>query len=210
MATTDTQICNLALSRIAEKPIMSMADNSAPARACLLWYEATRDEVLRAHRWNFAKKSATLSELATAPAFGWTHQYQLPIDCLRVWQLNGFEDWQEPRPWEIEGRLLLTHQEVAEIKYVYRNTNEHEYDALFVMAFAAKLAAAIAPSVCGPATSIGGAQLQQYQQLLAPLARKTDANESRRKIRLPWMESPLVKSRFADILTVGYDYGSQG
>ena len=208
MATTDSQICNLALSRIGEKPIMSMDDNSAPARACLLWYEATRDEVLRAHRWNFAKKSATLSALSDPPAFGWTIQYQLPVDCLRVWQLNGYEDWEEPRPWEIEGRLLMTNEEVAEIKYVYRNVSEQEYDALFVMAFSAKLAANIAPSICGPVTSIGGAQLQQYMGILAPLARKADANESRRKIRLPWMESTLVKARFADILNVGHDYGS--
>ena len=129
------------------------------------------------------------------------------MDCLRVWQLNGYEDWQEPRPWEIEGRLLLTNAEIAEIKYIYRNTNEHEYDPLFVVALSAKLAAAIAPSVCGPVTTIGGAQLQQYQQLLAPMARKTDSNEARRKIRLPWMESHLVKARFADILNVGHDYG---
>ena len=208
MATTDTKICNLALSRIGEQPIMSMQDNSAPARACLLWYEPVRDEVLRAHRWNFAKKGATLNELSTEPAFSWTHQYQLPADCLRVWQLNGWEEWQEPRQWEIEGRLLLTNQEVAEIKYVYRNESEHEYDALFVAAFACKLAAAIAPSIAGPAASIGAAQLQEYERILAPLARKADSNEARRRIRLPWIESPLVKTRFADILNVGHDYGT--
>ncbi|MEO8207135.1 MAG: hypothetical protein ABI615_13220 [Chthoniobacterales bacterium] len=80
MAASETSICNLALGRLGNESILSTDDDSESARVCKLFYEPTRDEVLRAHRWKFATVLASLARLTTAPAFGWACQYQLPTE----------------------------------------------------------------------------------------------------------------------------------
>jgi len=80
MASTAITICNLALGKLGAARIISLTEASPEANACSIHYEQTRNEVLRAHRWNFAITRATLTELASAPEFGWAHQYQLPND----------------------------------------------------------------------------------------------------------------------------------
>ena len=108
MPANDTTICNLALSKFGSKRIQSLDDASPEARACKLNYGPTRDEVLRSHRWNFATKRATLSRLSGAPPFGWAAWYQLPVDCLRLLQLNGWETHEQRDRWEVEdGRLMV-------------------------------------------------------------------------------------------------------
>jgi len=194
MATTETQICNLALSRIGASRILAIDSSSVESRACLLHYEVVRDEVLRAHRWNFAIKRETLTALATDPSFGWEKQYQLPSDYLRMLQLNGWEAGEDPSRWEIEGRLLLTDQTEVEVKYIYRNTDASQYDPIFVQALACKLAAALAKEISGSST-ISQEQLQEYERVIGPIARRIDGHESRPKVKLPWVESELVKAR---------------
>src|SRR5688572_8267905 len=118
MANSDTEICNIALGHLGEAPITSLNEDSKAAWACNLHYALTRDELLRGHRWNFAKDRVQLSELAEGPAFGWARQFQLPADCLRVLEFNDQEigDWISEE-YEIEGRRLLTDAAVARIVY---------------------------------------------------------------------------------------------
>lgn len=175
---------------------MSLQDASPEARACNLMYGPTRDQVLRGHRWNFAIKRATLSQLADPPAFGWAVQYSLPTDCLRVFQLNAFEA-DEMRPmWEVEGRNLMTDQDTAEIKYVAQITNASLFDPIFIKALATKLAAEMAKTITG-SNSVAGELLTEYERVTGPEARLADAMESRPKRKLPWVESNLVRSRFS-------------
>lgn len=101
MATSDTSICNQALSRIGTRStIASLTEASKEARACNLVYQQTRDEVLSMAFWNFAKKTASLSLLKSAPgtptnqtgatqwssaypAPPWLYEYSYPSDCLQ-------------------------------------------------------------------------------------------------------------------------------
>jgi hypothetical protein len=195
MAASEILICNLALAKLGTGLIMSLDDASPVARACKLMYGPTRDQVLRGHRWNFAMKRATLSQLADPPAFGWALQYSLPTDCLRVFQLNAFES-DEARPkWEIEGGNLLTDQDTAQIKYVAQITNASLFDPIFIKALATKLAAEMAKTITG-SNSIAGDLLTEYERVTGPEARMADAMESRPKRKFPWVESNLVRSRF--------------
>lgn len=194
MATSETTICNLALGKLGSKRIMALDDDSPEARQCKLAYGATRDEVLRGHRWNFATRRANLSRLADAPLFGWAAQYALPSDCLRVLQLNGYEAYERPDLWEVEERVLLTDEETARVKYLARVTDATLFDALFVKALACKLAAEIAKALTGSG-SIPGDLLTEYERITGPLARTADAMEGRPKRKLGWVESELVRSR---------------
>src|SRR5690606_7797987 len=108
MANNAVSICNMALGELGINAITSLDQATADARLCNRFYEQTRDEVLRAHPWNFAIKRVNLSAISTAPVFGWLYQYQLPSDYLRLIQLNGWEEDEQADRWEIEADKLLT------------------------------------------------------------------------------------------------------
>lgn len=202
--TTETSICNIALGRLGSQRVLDISENSVEGRACALHYPIIRDELLRSHAWNFAIKRETLTALVSGPAFGWSTQYALPNDCLRVLQLNGWEITHEPRMFEIEGKYLLTDQAEAQIRYIFQQLDVATYDAMFVSALACKLAAAIAKDVTG-SSSMVGEQLTEFEKILGPNARKVDSGERRPKRNPAWVQSDLVKSRGAT--SAGHDWG---
>lgn len=61
MATDAVAICNSALLKIGTEKITSLSDNTKRAIICNEQYAKIRDQVLRAHPWNFAIKRVTLS-----------------------------------------------------------------------------------------------------------------------------------------------------
>jgi hypothetical protein len=76
------------------------------------------------------------------PLFGYTDQYALPADCLRVLDL---EDEQPGEHWAIEGRFLLCDRaSPVYFTYIRQTTTYADYDPLLVSAFAARLAAELA------------------------------------------------------------------
>lgn len=64
--TADYQIVNLALTRIGDLRIASLSDATAAGQAANAVYASLRDEVLRAHPWNFAVQRATCHHVADA------------------------------------------------------------------------------------------------------------------------------------------------
>ena len=163
-------ICNRALALIGEEPVTSLTDDTEPARRCNLLYADTRDAVLRAHPWNAAIMRIDLAPLAELPPFGFSLQYQLPSDCLRV---LGMAD--RRATFRIEGRRLLTDISPASIVYVRRLTDPNAFDALIIDAMAARLAHDLAYALAG-STSLAGQMWELYVRKLAE-ARKADAQE---------------------------------
>ncbi len=196
MAFSETEICNLALGHLGEGRVTSLEEDSVAARACALHFAAVRDQVLRSHRWNFAQDRVSLAQLAEAPAFGWAYQYELPADCLRVLEFNGTEigDWIS-NEFVIEGRKLLTDAGTARLVYLKRIVDVSLYDALFVEALAVKLAIVLSETIRG--TTGKTAELERaYQSVVAPMARRVDANEGRRRKGILPMNSVGVRARF--------------
>ena len=175
---------------------MSLADESKAANWCNTFYAETRDEVLRAHPWNFANKRTVLSRLVAAPVFGWAYQYQLPEDCLRVLQLNACKYWYNDITWEIEGRVLLTDDIEARLKYVCRVADANLFDSIFVEALSIKLASKLAKPIYGSDT-VGGNLLAEYARVTGPLAQGVDAREKKSRLRSPREGSRFVQARGA-------------
>lgn len=193
----ETDICNRALGRIGEERIMSMADASAAARACDLHFAGTRDEVLRGHRWNFATSRVALSRLSDAPAFGWDYQFALPTDFLRALEVNCAED-DVGYPWAVEGSNLLTNETAVNLVYIRRETNVAKWDSLFGEALTLKLAMKLATVIRGSSSQVVDFA-SEYDRLTAPLARRVDANEGRRRKPLLPFRSLFVRSRFRGV-----------
>jgi len=194
MAATETTICNLALGKLGAAKITSLSETSPEAMACSLHYEQTRDEILRSHRWNFAIVRAEFSRLSAAPAFGWAYQYQLPVDCLRVLQVNGYAETEQVDNWEIEGGKLLTDEDSVQAKYISRVTDVSLFDPLFIEALSLKLGAKICVPLTGSDNRANGL-LTEYERVTGPRARRTNAFEAHEKRKAIWVTSDLVQSR---------------
>lgn len=99
---SETDIANEALVMVGTRDsIASLNEESNEARVCKRYFNNTRDELLQMAHWGFAKKTAILSVLKTAPgtpgntatatawspaypAPPWLYEYAYPVDCLQV------------------------------------------------------------------------------------------------------------------------------
>lgn len=191
----ETSICNLALAKLGISPIMALTDESKQAQFCNRFYAQTRDEVLQSHRWNFAMRRAALNKLSTAPQSEWAVAYQLPVDCLRVVQLNGYEPTERKGEFSVEADQLLADAEEANIRYIARIEDGTNYHPLFVHALATLIASRLAGPLTG-SRNLPVELLKEYEDLTGPKARMADAFEERLVRKMPWVDSDLVAARY--------------
>ncbi|WP_320169534.1 hypothetical protein [Maridesulfovibrio sp.] len=184
MAVSEVKICNLALRKLGARLIESLSDSSQEAVTCKLFYEQVRDAVLREHPWNFAAARTRLALLAEVPAFGYAHQYQLPVDCLHLRQLNSADD-----EFVVEGDRVLTDRDGASALYTRKITNPVLFDPSFVMAFSARLSAEMADDITG--SSSKAREMWTLYLNAMQSARLADSAEGREDEILndPWLEA---------------------
>lgn len=129
-------ICNDALDRLGQNPIISLDDGNKPANVCKRMWPIARDALLRLHPFNFAVARAALAPSSTAPAWGFAYQHPLPSDCLRVIEVRDLRKSE----YQVEKRNILTDESVLYIRYVFREEDPNQYDSLFVKVAAIFLA----------------------------------------------------------------------
>lgn len=151
MATSETEICNLALTKLGAKRITALDDaTSANARYCNAVYASIRDRLLRSYKWHFAKKFVTLAPDGSDPnTEEYDYAFVLPADFLRL--LKPVEradlDWKMVN--HNGARAIYTNDgDEIEVPYIARITNVALFDPLFVDA----LACDIASELCEPIT----------------------------------------------------------
>ena len=169
--TTDTSICNSALSKVGANRIIALTDNTVEARICKEQYTKVKQKFLRGHPWNFATKRVSLALLATAPAFGFYNAYQIPTDCLRVKKVDADETY----PWKVEGTSLVTDNPSAYVEYI-ADVGEGLFDAYAAEALASVLAYEICMTLTQSATVKESLKSDMNMEL--GLARSFDAQES--------------------------------
>ncbi len=135
-------ICNGALNQLGASTILSLTEDSKNARLCNARFTQIRDGVFRSHPWNCLQKRVQLAADSTAPAWGFTQQYTLPADCLRVLTILDYD-----ADYKIEGRKILTDNSSMKILYISRVTDPNEYDELLRETLSAALAADIAYAI---------------------------------------------------------------
>lgn len=100
---TPIGIVNIGLTALGERPIQSFDDGSVAASCALTMFRGALEATLEAASWNDAAARIRLAASATAPAFGYRHQYLLPGELLRIREIAGRRS-----RWVREGRMLLT------------------------------------------------------------------------------------------------------
>ena len=172
--SSDIEICNLALSRVAvTQAIASFTERSKEAEQCRVLYSHLRELVLQEFPWPFAESIVALASLGS-PAPGWAFRYRYPADCLKIRNIvqPGFRralssDMEIPYQigYDAGGRVIHTDQPEAVCRFTFKVEDSTFFDALFVEALAWRLAMDLAL----PLTSKPDLQqfaAQQYQMAL--------------------------------------------
>lgn len=183
MAIAVEEICNEALGLIGMNPITSIDDTDVKSVRCKQFYETTRDAMLRRIPWNFAMGRVELVQSSTAPAFGYTYQYALPSDCIRLLIVaTSATDIDSPSitisqvEYRVEGQFVLTDEEELYAKYTKRVIAPGLFDSMFVEC----LAAALAGKLAGPFTQSASlsSEMTKLTEYRLREARLVNARES--------------------------------
>ena len=164
------QICNSALNQLGAGSITALTENSKNARLCNERYETVRDAVYRSHPWNCLIKRVQLAQDSDTPAWGFSYQYTLPSDCLRVLQIKDYD-----ADYKIEGRKLLINVSEVYLLYSAQITDVNELDVLLRETISAGIASDIAYAITSN-LQVAKLMTEKYSLKLSE-ARHTDASE---------------------------------
>ena len=178
------EICNTALNQLGATTILSLTEDSKNARLCNARYLNVRDALFRVHPWNCLQKRAVLASDVSTPAWGYSKQFTLPADCLRLLIVLNYD-----YDYKVEGRKILTNANDMSILYVARITDPNEYDESLRELISAALAADIAYAVTS-SNPVSQTMYQLYQEKLKD-ARFIDATEG---------QNTLLDNGSADII----------
>lgn len=169
-------ICNAALVKVGATPLVALDEDRKEARLCVALYPRLRDELLRAHAWNFATARARLARLADAPVFGFAHRYRLPADWLRTLSLHDGSGADVSSRARLEGDGLLSDAAALYLRYVARI----EDPTRMTPDFRAALASLLARELALPLAQSNSLEQRLDARFAADLrrARSTDALEN--------------------------------
>lgn len=131
---TNLEICNMALVRCGCEPIASLTDSQKRAVIISAQYQQTLKELLVDSPWGFATARAELSVSSVTPLYGFSFQYPLPSDCLKLLHVDTEYNYAVE-----SGYILIDVDEAIKIKYL-KLVSESAMTPAFVKALAMRLA----------------------------------------------------------------------
>lgn len=180
MSFSLVSICNMALGKCGvTQPISALefsADErvSTEARLCALYFELSFRAAARGYDWACLKTQADISgNLTTSPAAGYAYAYALPNNYV-----GSLKVLDETIEWKKVGKTIQTDATEIQIEYVQYTLNTDLYDDLFTEALVMRLAAHLAPALCGEnATQIANNLIEWHERISMPQAMLADARE---------------------------------
>lgn len=178
MALSQTEIVNLALTRLGQDRVISINDDVEAARVMRSLWDFTRDAVLAGYPWKFAIKRTSLPALAAAPEYGWARQFTVPEECMRLVQVGDDYVFYTGllETFQLEGGVIMTNEAAPmRLRYVERVTNVGLWPVLFGRVVALQLAI----DACEKLTTSSAKQgaLNEAYALAVAQARKQSAIE---------------------------------
>lgn len=145
MASSTTQIANLALAHIGQSRIESMSETSAEARWANELYPHARDYATEQPGilWRHAKRTLTLEETTNDRDDDFEYAYVRPSDCYSFRYIlaeTGAFDPRYPIRFECEGDVIYTDEATARGVYLRQITDVTKFVPSFVEAVAWYLA----------------------------------------------------------------------
>lgn len=204
MASSDVDICNLALSHLGDKAQVidiNPPDGTIQAAQCGRFYPIARNQLLEMHPWTFAMRRVALALPPTTPPSEWLYAYALPADCLKPRAVYASEGAQDGRGFDYivessaDGRVLYCNVEDAVLRYTQLVQDTTQFTSGFVTALARYLASMLAGPIIKGTTGMQVSQAQlKWFGIEFGVARADDANSTQRseyQTRIP----DMVKAR---------------
>lgn len=163
-------ICNGALNQLGASTILTLTEDSKNARLCNARYTQVRDSLFRSHLWNCLTKRVELAKDTATPSWGFSYQFTLPADCLRVVTILNYD-----YDYKVEGRKILANHGTLKIQYISRVEDPNQYDELLRETISAALSADIAYAVTS-SNPVASNMYKLFQDKLRE-ARFVDATE---------------------------------
>jgi len=168
------EIANAAATVIGTSArLTAPGDDTTLGRAVASVWNIERLAALREGAWNFAVKRESIAALADAPKHGFTAQFQLPPDCLRLLEIHELPGDR----WQLEGRAI--HADATgplKVRYLADITEPALFDPAFAKVFSLRIALAIGNRIAGSAFK-EELNWSKYRRALAD-ARAIDALEN--------------------------------
>jgi len=155
----------MALSRLGANTITALTDNTTEAKLCNTFFDDLADRVMIQGSWATTITRASLARTTNTPAYGFSYEYQLPVDpkCLKVLDIN--EDSVGSVIYRIEGDKLLTDVTSMKIRYIGRLTDPNAFGASLTEALEVLLSAYLALPLTGDKTTSARLR-QEFQELV--------------------------------------------
>ena len=168
---SEVKVANLALVGLGADTIMALSEDSENARKVNVIFDLYRDEVLRAHLWNFALERVDFGAvLAASPVYEFENFFQIPGDVIRIVQPET-----KSIIFKIEGDRVATNEGEFKALCLKRITDATLWSVDFVTCFAARLEAELAYAIADN-RALADQKLQIYIDKLK-VARSTDSQE---------------------------------
>ena len=145
MASSEVEVCNLALTWLAVDPITSLDDPQVEAQVCKANFASARDATLEDGDWSFAIRY-TQPAMVGSPA---VHDprppltgnlFWKPTDVLRIVRADdGSDDWRQR--WLVVGEYIVSDTSTLYIETVVLIEDTTRWSPTFSQAVAARLAA---------------------------------------------------------------------
>ena len=145
--SSETAIANRAMRLLKANRITSLTDGTNNANAANDVFAEVRDDLLRAHNWNFATRRQKLAKKANAPVSEFDNAYALPSDWIRTVSVHdndagaGTVLWREEEQDDVG--VILSSADELWIRYVYQLTDPNRMPADFRAVLSYDLALAI-------------------------------------------------------------------
>lgn len=141
MSTTKINIINLSLAYLQQLPVNSFSEEQPPKITALAaMYDVVKVKCLQKTIWSFALKTQRLSRISDPSDYpNYMYMYQLPDDCLTVWQLY-VGAYQTQTNYQLIGRRIYSNEPSLSLLYVFPQT-ENFFTAPFEDYVALQLAA---------------------------------------------------------------------
>ena len=141
MASSSIEVCNIMLSWLSTKQIVSFDDDTKESNFCKFNYEMSRRFVLEAREWSFAIKRVTLTPTAEVPPFGYNFTFLKPTDSIRILGVYNPSDRGNPNAPVISHRAEDTNiiADISEIdvRYIFDQKTTNRFSPSFSQALAA-------------------------------------------------------------------------
>ena len=143
--TSEVEIVNGALIKLGAQTILSLDEQTSRGILCKAAYPKMRDLLLRGHPWHFNKGYTSLAQIDPKPSdvFDYDYVYQLPSDCVRVFDV----DCPEIKWEELENGTLGSDATTIKIKYGKKITDVTKFDSAFIEALEWAIAHHVAYSI---------------------------------------------------------------